>query len=176
MCCGLKWAEANTSSIVFARWRQCALRHSVMNCAKTAESIDLLFGLWTRVDWRKLKLNRFRQVAPMCLRGRAHWRHLVNTIEPTSAAAMWPYVKLLWPCVIIRLHHCTMFIHTACCYRPSNVVCRSACDNHEPCKNGWTDRDAVWVVDSGGLKEQCIRCGSRSLVGMGNFGDRGSPL
>ena len=25
----------------------------------------------------------------------AHWRHLANTTEPSCAAAMWPYVKLL---------------------------------------------------------------------------------
>jgi len=28
-------------------------------------------------------------------------------------------------------------------------------------KNGRTDRDAVWVVDSGGSKEACIRWGAR---------------
>ena len=32
----------------------------------------------------------------------------------------------------------------------------------EPCKNGWTDRDAVWVEDAGGPREPCIRWGSRS--------------
>jgi len=26
----------------------------------------------------------------------------------------------------------------------------SVCHDCEPCKNGWSDRDAVWVVDSGG--------------------------
>ena len=31
---------------------------------------------------------------------------------------------------------------------------------HELCKNGWTDRDAVWVVDSGGSKKACIRWGA----------------
>ena len=36
----------------------------------------------------------------MCPHGRAHWRHLVNTIEP-SVAAMRSYLKLLWPLVII---------------------------------------------------------------------------
>ena len=30
-----------------------------------------------------------------------------------------------------------------------------------PAKNGSTDRDAVWVVDSGGPKELCIRWGPR---------------
>jgi len=26
----------------------------------------------------------------------------------------------------------------------------SVCHNCEPCKNGWTDQDAVWDMDSGG--------------------------
>jgi len=29
----------------------------------------------------------------------------------------------------------------------------------ELCKNGWSDRDAVWVMDSGGPKEAFIRWG-----------------
>jgi len=44
------------------------------------------------------------------------------------------------------------------CYRPSSVVCHIS----EPCKNGWTDRDAIWVEDSGGPREPCSRWGSRS--------------
>jgi len=32
--------------------------------------------------------------------------------------------------------------------------------SREPCKDGWTDRDAVWVVDSGRPKEACIRWGA----------------
>jgi len=52
---------------------------SAMSCAKTAEPVDLPFGLWTRVDQRKHKFSRIRQVAPMCPHGRA----------------MQPYVKLL---------------------------------------------------------------------------------
>jgi len=31
--------------------------------------------------------------------GRARWRHMANTIEPSVCAAMRPYVKLLWPLV-----------------------------------------------------------------------------
>jgi len=31
----------------------------------------------------------------------------------------------------------------------------------QPCKNGWTYRDAVWVIDLGGLKEASIRWQSR---------------
>ena len=36
-----------------------------------------------------------------------------------------------------------------------SVVFLLVCVTHtsEPCKNGWTDRDAVWVVESGEPKE-----------------------
>ena len=50
---------------------------------KTAEPIEMPFGLRTRVGRRKDKINRIRQVAPMCPHGRVRWRHLANTIEPS---------------------------------------------------------------------------------------------
>jgi len=42
-------------------------------------------------------------------------------------------------------------------YSRSSVVCRSVFHTLEHCKNGWTDRDSVWGVDSGGPKEPNIR-------------------
>ena len=55
---------------------------------------------------------------------------------------------------IIRPHRTTTYVDAAYCYRPSIVVCRSVClsvcHTSEPCKNGCTDRDALWVEDSGG--------------------------
>jgi len=45
---------------------------SAVSFAKTAEPIELPFGLWTRVGPRKHKFNRIRQPAPTCLHGRAH--------------------------------------------------------------------------------------------------------
>jgi len=56
---------------------------SAVSCAKTAEPIDLRFGLWTQVGRRMHKFNRIRQVAPMCPDERTHCRHLANTIEPS---------------------------------------------------------------------------------------------
>jgi len=45
-----------------------------------------------------------------------------------------------------------LHVDAACSYRRSSVVClsvcRSVCRNCEPWKNGWADRDTVWVVDS----------------------------
>ena len=52
-----------------------------MSCAETAEPIDLLFGLWTRVGRRKHKFNC--QVAPMCHPMWAHWCHLAKMTEPS---------------------------------------------------------------------------------------------
>jgi len=48
------------------------------------------------------------------------------------------------------------------CYKWSSVICLSiclpVCHSSEPRKNEQTpDRDTVWVVDSSGLKEACIR-------------------
>ena len=135
-----------------------ARRHSYVNCAKKAEPIQMLFGLWTRVGPRKHVLygahippceeavisgkdmpgharrhsavswakwlNRsichlgcglgcaegstssivfagWRQCALMGGHTGATWRIRFNR---PSAAAMRPYVKLLWPLVIIGIN------------------------------------------------------------------------
>jgi len=46
----------------------------------------------------------------------------------------------------------------AYCYQPSSVICQSV-TLVNPAKNGWTDRDrdTIWVMDSDGPKEACIR-------------------
>jgi len=45
---------------------------------------------------------------------------------------------------IVRPHRSTTYVDVAYCYRLSSVVCRSVCDNSQPCKNSCTDRVAVW--------------------------------
>jgi len=52
-----------------------------------------------------------------------------------------------------------MYVDAVCYYRPSSVVCCcvtvvSPAKTAEP-----NEMDAIWVVDSGGLKEACIRWG-----------------
>jgi len=47
-------------------------------------------------------------------------------------------------------------------------VCQSVCHDREPCKNGRTDRDAVWGMDSGGPKEACVRWGSAHWRNLAN--------
>ena len=61
---------------------------SALSCAKTAESIDVPFGMWTRVGARKHVLDG--------LHIGANWRIRLNRL---CAAAMRPYVKLLSPLV-----------------------------------------------------------------------------
>jgi len=98
----------------------------------------------------------------MCPYGRAHWRHLANTIKPS--VCMWPRCGLmsnyfdhllLFGCIAVP---CTA-MHAAYCYRPSSMVCESVCHTSEPGKYGETDRDAVWAVDSGEPREPSIRWG-----------------
>ena len=45
----------------------------------------------------------------------------------------------------------------------------SVCHTSKPCRNGWTDRDAVWFEDLGWPNQHCVRWGSRSPYGKGQF-------
>jgi len=36
----------------------------------------------------------------------------------------------------------------------------SVCHDRKPCKNSWADQDAIWVGDSDGSKEPCVRWGA----------------
>jgi len=58
--------------------------------------------------------------------------------------------------VTFRQHCGTTCTDAAYCYRPSSTVSlwnSVARHSREPCKNGWIDQDAVWVVGSGGMKD-----------------------
>jgi len=78
----------------------------------------------------------------------------------------------------------TTYVHAAYCYRPSSVVCRSVflsvclsvSDTSDPCKNGRSDRDAVWVKDSGGPREPCVRWWSTNPHRKGNSEGEGRPI
>jgi len=91
-----------------------------------------------------------------------------------------PWLLLVNKPSFISPHCSTTCIDAVYCYRPSSVVCQSVCHSSEPCncKNSWTDRDAVWFVDSCGLKKPCIRWGTmRISIQRGNLkGGRDGPL
>jgi len=44
------------------------------------------------------------------------------------------------------------------------------------CENGWTDRDAVWILDSEWPKESWARWGPDCPMRRGNFGGKGRPV
>jgi len=62
---------------------------------------------------------------------------------------------------VFRPHRSSQYyVDAVCCY--TDGVVWSVCHDREPRKNGWTDRDAVWDVDSGGPREPCVRWRARS--------------
>jgi len=79
------------SSVV---WRSVCRSVTLVSPAKTAEPIEMPFvdsgapkeaqvQSYSSDGASMQNFNRIRQVAPMCRHGRAHWRHLANTIEPS---------------------------------------------------------------------------------------------
>jgi len=56
-------------------------------------------------------------------------------------------------------------------------ICRSVWHSRQPCKNGWTDRDAVWVMDLGRPNYRVSHGVPDPPMRRGNFeGKRGGPL
>ena len=105
-----------------------------------------------------------------------------------SSSSPFPLPLKLWPCGGIEMCFIIVTIsitpHRPYCVRrcglllPTELrglsVCRSVCHTSQPCKNGWSDRDAVWIEDSGVPREPCIRSGSRSPMWRGNFDGEGA--
>ena len=104
--CGLWWAEGSTSSIVFARWRQCVVASSVcrsvtlVSPAKTAKTIEMPFALCHYgLGWAQgiMSYMGVQSAEGRCHGNQfldfykygAHCRHLANKTEP-FCAAMWP--------------------------------------------------------------------------------------
>jgi len=117
---------------------------------------------------------------PRCSRP---WMHGWSSVPPDwinpGPTTVFVYAKEE---LLFRPHRSTTYVDAAHCYRPSSVVCRSVCRSvchtSQPCKNGWTDRDAVWVEDSGGPKEPCrLLHGVQIPHGKRQFcGGKGRPI
>jgi len=74
----------------------------------------------------------------------------------------------------IRPHRSTTYVDAAYCHRPSSAVCRSVCHSGEPCKNGWTDRDVVWVLSRMDPRNHVLD-GVQIPMGRGNFDGKSMP-
>ena len=139
----------------------------------------LLHCCW-RIDKMQVVITVFlvALVFPMCLVARTGFFgcHFITALaiyaQALDPASPYPLQDFS---IIIRPHRSTTYVDAACCYRPSSVVCLSVCHTSEPCRNSCTDRDAVWVEDSGGPKKPCIRWGPVPPMGRGNF-DGGSSV
>ena len=83
--------------------------HSVVICAKTAEPIEMVFGLPTGVGRRNRKFNRIHQVAPIGHVG-VNGRIELNR---RSAVAMRSYI-LLPPRRRLCFRHCLSVCLTLC--------------------------------------------------------------
>jgi len=62
---------------------------SAVSCAKSAETINMPFGMWIRVSQSKHVLD-----------SGAHFRNLANTTERSMNGGKAAYVKLLLPLVL----------------------------------------------------------------------------
>jgi len=82
---------------------------------------------------------------------------------------------LLHVWIIFRPHCRTVYVDAAYCYIPNSVICRSVCHSSEPCKNSWTDQDAVWVRDSGWPKNHVLD-GLDPPMGRGSFEGKEWPI
>ena len=101
-----------------------------------------------------------------------------NKCEHNTHTIYWLFCRVLYVKVsvtssesflVIRPHGSTIEMQAIVTNWVVQSVCRSVCHSTESCKNGWTDRDAIWDVNSGGPKEACIRWCPDSAMGMGNF-------
>ena len=118
---------------------------------------------------------------------RHHWRwielHEMNSYHDESLLLLLPLDlttdSRMTNCSVFWLHRSTTYVDAVHCYRRSSVVCLSVCRDRETYKNSWTDRYAVWDMDSGGRKKHCrsITWGSDTpLEGAILMGDWGIPL
>ena len=71
------------------------------------------------------------------------------------ACSMWPAEATLLGRIAMHCIRCDPLLQTQC----GLSVCTHTSVSHEreSCRNGWSDRDAVWDVDSRELKKPCIK-------------------
>jgi len=93
--------------------------------------------------------------------------------EGRGKNSVYVYTQL---CSIIRPHRSSTNVDAAYCYRMSSVVCLSVCHTSEPCKNSWTDQDAVWVENLVGPRNHILD-GVHVPHGKWQFcGEKGWPI
>ena len=98
----------------------------------------------------------------------SRWRTFISFTYKMAAKInrhriIWNKITSLSPYLYIQENvHCDIGYRMQRCdplplFRGGLCFCLSVGFNHELCQSGWTDRDAVWSVDSSGSKEPCTR-------------------
>ena len=82
-----------------------------------------------------------------------------NSLDDTMVCAGYEQGRLGNCHVSVPLGRVAVLRVTGVAWSLSLYVCRPVCHDREPCKNGLTDRNAVWVVDPSVPKEPRIRWG-----------------
>jgi len=149
-----------------ARWKY-RTQKSPKNSSSGHHPTILLGYIFATIDNRKKKLVKQQYLVHVpTIWWTSGWDRFVFCYFGAPLRISTGFTSCSFTCIylspIIRPHRSTTYIDATYCYRPSSVVCPSVCHTSEPCKNGWTDLDAIWVEDSGGPSEPCIRWGSRS--------------
>jgi len=108
----------------------------------------------------------------------ARWRPRLGRSYWSQTASSSMCFDFLWSdprmhACVTRPHHSTGQVNSIATDWVVWSVCWSVCHDRKHCKNGRTDRDAIWNVDSGGPKEPCIR--SRFPHMKGNFKGQKRP-
>ena len=138
-----------------------------------------------RREKRKIKITWQKYNVCICYAGRKHCVIVCANRNGINSANLWHPGRNVSLQYLFRPHRRTTYVDAAYCYRSSSVVCRSVClsvglsvcHTSELCKNGCTERAAVWVEELG-------RPGNHVLDGVqippwegANFGGRiGVPL
>jgi len=66
---------------------------------------------------------------------------------------LYNYFRRGYVCNLLHAINCIQQLHARRIIVVRLLLCLSISHNRELCINGWTDRDAVWDMDSGGRKE-----------------------
>jgi len=111
-------------TLLLQTWSVCLsdyLSVTIVSSAKTAETMEMPFGLWTRVGQNRSE----------------HCRNPTNTIEPSMCAGdVALYVRLLWPFALICCEHnkCTRNPYRPC---PVTQANSASYPEQEPSNEKW---------------------------------------
>jgi len=162
------------SSIVFARWRQCAL-----SCGHIGATWRIRLNFASFGPPESTTQTAIRSLQPFLHSA----RQKVHTLYKHSGVLSNPGLSN----ALIETGICTSLkfdfyfrFHSPLNGKSAllNFICTwklvLICHTSEPSKNHCIDRDAVWVEDTGGPKEPCIRWEFRSPMVRGNFEGEGA--